>query len=210
MDINEHQLSALLMTGIVENGNHILCTKDTFIWSSLICDLLNTIEDLTEETIKDAMDYAFSIYSRRQKELLDSGLDFISYLNNRHVPLKDLIIEFVDYIFKHCKEDNNEHYLSYVYNIIGFIEDSFIKSNEALNNLILHGYLEETYSPLGSLFIDLVPTSFFSLTPKGKELLNEINNTPKGSLPPTRAKLLTMEPLAKKINRAFYRPGTSA
>lgn len=209
MEINEHQLSALLMTGIVENGNNILCTRDTFIWCSLTCDLLNTIADLTEQMIDAAMDYAFNIYARGQKELLGSGLDFISYLNNRHVPLKDLIIEFVDYIFKHCRDDNNEHYLSYVYNIIGFIEDSYIKSNEALNSLMLHGYLEETFAPLDAHYIDLVPASFFRLTPKGKELLTEINSKDKQALSPVWAKILTMEPLVKKINRAFYRPGTS-
>lgn len=200
MDINEHQLSALLMSGVVDKDNHILCTKDTFIWSSLICDLLITIEDLPEGTINEAMDYAFNIYSRGQKELLESGLDFISYLNNRHVPLKDLIIEFVDYIFKHCNDDNNEHYLTYVYNIIGFIEDSFIKSNEALNTLMLNGYLEETFAPLNSIYIDLVPVSFFRLTPKGEQLLSEIKNTDKESLPTVWAKILTMESVVKKIN----------
>jgi hypothetical protein len=115
-------------------------------------------KDLQETDIDQALDNALNVYSLGQKELLNSGLDFVSYLNNRHVPLKDLVIEFVDHVFKHSKDDNNEHYLSYVYDIIAFIEKSYINSNAAINSLINAGFLEESYIKSNVLTAGYLPS----------------------------------------------------
>lgn len=202
-ELSGYETSALLITGCRKQNENLLCTRDTYIWSSLIFDLVSVTKDLKEDKIDEALDNAFSVYHNGQNELLKSGLDFISYLNNRHVPLKDLVIEFVDYVFKHCKDDNIDHYLSYVQDIIRFIENSYLKSNDALDSLKLKGLIEESFVPANLIMFDLVPTSFFTITDKGKTVIDELTQQTE-SLPPTITKLMGFEPIIEKVYKNFF------
>lgn len=204
---NGYQLSALLLAGYSHDDAQLVYTRDTYIWGALLFDLIQVTKNLTDNDIDEALDNALSAYNLAQKELNSSGLDFISYLNNRHVPLKDLVIEFVDFIFKRCKDDNDEHYLSYVYDIIAFIEKSYINSNESLNSLANQGLLAETYAPANTITFDIVPASAFKITAKGNQLLAEIKSQPLETCPPVLASLLNFEPIIKKINRIFFNLG---